>query len=236
MPPVNWKKLEITNIELEKIIDLNLVSTLALNISRVLLGFKAYRKSLLFAEGCSLFLIYLFSFSTNLIIFRHLGWLSNNTRGLLIVLASSSFISVLALVIFNYCLWKKAKQFRILATLLEKVKQYNNLVEDIKLFEEVKLIDDSIDFSENITIASNLKNGLILTKASLIKSIEIEEIINRDRRSVNNRYHLLANLESGLANLSSLSETNSADYQKLLLEAVEIGLSAHQEIRKSHIR
>ncbi|WP_319421721.1 hypothetical protein [Pleurocapsa sp. FMAR1] len=40
-------------------------------------------------------------------------------------------------------------------------------------------------------------------------------------------------MESGLINLGSLSQHNAQDYQQLLSEAIEIGLSVHQEIRKT---
>ncbi len=230
---VNWKELEISQPELEKLINFDLLSTWAVDVSRVLfLNLKAYQKSLLFIEGCSLFLISLFIFPINLIIFRNFNWLNNNISGLILVLETTAFISILILLILNYYLWLKAKQLKFFAILLEKVKQYNDLINNLKLVTELNLLTDKQTNTNNNKIAVELETALNLTKNSLIKSIELEKIINRDRHLANNRYQLLANLESGLINLGSLSQHNQ-DYQQLLSEAIEIGLSVHQEIRKT---
>ena len=229
---VNWKELEISQPELEKLVNFDLISTWAVDISRVLfLNLKAYQKSLLFIEGCSLFLISLFIFPINLIIFRNLDWLSNNISGFILVLETTAFISILILLILNYYLWLKAKRLKFIAILLEKIKQYNDLINNLKLATELNLFNDN-QINTNNKIAVELETALTLTKNSLIKSIELEKIINRDRHLANNRYQLLANLESGLINLGSLSQHNQ-DYQQLLSEAIEIGLSVHQEIRKT---
>ena len=231
---VNWKELEISQSELEEFINFDLLSIWAVDVSRVLcLNLKAYQKSLLLIEGCSLFLISLFVFPINLIIFRNFNWLNNNISGLILVLETTAFISILILLILNYYLWLKAKQLKVFAILLEKVKQYNNLIDSFKLATELNLLNKNQTNTNKNKIAVELETALNLTKNSLIKSIELEKIINRDRHLANNRYQLLANLESGLINLGSLSQHNSEDYQQLLSEAIEIGLSVHQEIRKT---
>jgi hypothetical protein len=61
-------------------------------------------------------------------------------------------------------------------------------------------------------------------------------VLNGDRHLATNRYQLLANLEFGLINLESFSPNESNDYQQLLTEVVEIGLSIHQEVRKTRIQ
>ena len=231
---VNWKELEISQLELAEIIDFDLLSTWAIDISRVLmLRLKEYQKSLLFAEGCSLFLIYLFVFPINLIVFRNFSWLSNNTSGLILILVSTALISVFTLLIFNYYLWRKAKKIKVFAILLEKVKQYNNLIDHLKLAGELNLLGENQTNINHQKTELELKKALTLTKNSLLRSIELEKIMNRDRHLANNRDLLLANLESALVRLNSISQDNSNNYQQLLSEAIEIGLSVHQEIRKS---
>lgn len=234
----SWESLYIDQAELEELLNFDLLSTWALDISRVVfLCQKRYRQSLLFTEGCSLFLVFLLLFPINLILFRKLGWLSNNTNGLILVLASTAFLSIFMVLILNYYLWVKAKQVKIFAVILEKVKQYNDLIEHLKLVAELDSIasqdkNSTID-NNNFQSAIELKTALALTKNSLIRSIELEKIINRDRYLANNRYQLLANLETNLVNLVSFPETDSNNYQQLLSEAIEIGLSVHQEIRKT---
>jgi hypothetical protein len=232
---VNWEELEISKVELEDLINFNLLSTWALDLCRVfLLHNRAYSRPLLFTEGCTLFLIYFCLFPLNLIIFRKLGWLSNNYQGLILILISSACLSCILIIITNFYLYNKAKQLKIFAVLLEKVKQYNNLISHFKLLAELNSISS---VSENDNIESSEKTELVkalkLTKYSLIKSIELEKVLHRDRHLATNRYQLLANLESGLINLDSLNQDESNDYQQLLSEAIEIGLSVHKEIRKT---
>ena len=99
------------------------------------------------------------------------------------------------------------------------------------------MLQDGV-ISESWSI-SELKTALNLTKNSLLKSIELETFLDHHQIKSNyasvsfkNRYQLLANLEHNLINLS-LPETDShQEYQQLLNEAVNIGLSVHQEMRK----
>ena len=136
----------------------------------------------------------------------------------------------------NYYLWHKAKQLKVLAILLEKVKQYNNLLANLKLVAKLNMINFNDSLNQEISNSiPELKNALELTKNSLIKSIELETMIYRDRHLINNRYQLLATLESGLVNLGSLSSNDANEYQKLISEAIAIGLSIHQEVRKTQI-
>lgn len=239
---VNWEELEISKAELETLINFDLLSTWAMNLSRVfLLRNKAYSQTLLFTEGGSLFLIYFGIFPLNLIIFRNLGWLSNNYQGLILVLLSTAILALLTISLFNIYLWQRAKRLKIFAILLEKVKQYNNLISHLKLFTELNSLNSSAETNSQSTEQLELKQALELTKNSLLKSIELEKILNRarlewaepNRQMANNRYQLLANLESGLINLESLLPEESNDYQQLLTEAITIGLSVHKEVRKT---
>lgn len=234
MMSVNWGNLEISQAELEELINFDLLSTWAIDLSRVLLLHnRKYVRSLLFTECCSLFLIFLLFFPINFILFRNFGWLSNNINGFIVVLVSTACLSLLLLLLLNFYLWKKARQLKIFAILLEKVKQYNDLIAHFKLFAELDSLSSMSKIQNNSQSEIELKQALGLTKNSLITSIELEKIINRDRHLVNNRDLLLANLESGLINLESLTQDESNDYQQLLAEVIEIGLSVHKEIRKT---
>ena len=151
-------------------------------------------------------------------------------------LVNHTFIQQRLLFLINYYLWHKAKQLKVLAILLEKVKQYNNLLANLKLVAKLNMINFNDSLNQEISNSiPELKNALELTKNSLIKSIELETMIYRDRHLINNRYQLLATLESGLVNLGSLSSNDANEYQKLISEAIAIGLSIHQEVRKTQI-
>lgn len=227
---VNWRKLEISPTQLEEILDFNLRSILAIEIGRVFFLKQREYKSLLMTQVGSLFLVCLLCFPIVLILFRNSSWLSNNTSGLIFSLAIAIIVSLLCSLIFNYFLWQRAKQLKIFVALLAKVKQYNELIDNLALISELDALSTSQpNQPENI---AELKTALDLTRNSLIKSIELEKIINRDRHLANNRYQLLANLESGLINLNALQAENT-DVQ-LFSEAINLGLSVHRELRKNH--
>ncbi len=231
---LNWNELEISESQLENLLNFNLISNWAINISQVfLLRKKIYSKSLLLTETSGFFLIYVLLFPITLIILRNSDFLSNNTKGFILVLLSTGFISLSILVIFNYYLWGKAKKLKILAKLLEKVNEYNNLIENLKLVKKLNNISSDDINLKNSPAEIELKSALKLTKNSLVKSIELEKIIKLDRNLSDNPYQLLANLESGLVNLSSFSSDNTDSYQQLLSQTIEIGLSVHQEMRKT---
>ncbi|MGL6343580.1 MAG: hypothetical protein ACRC80_31105 [Waterburya sp.] len=239
---VNWEKLEISQAELDELVNFDLLSTWAIDISRVfLLSQKTYYKSLLMTEAVYLFLILFLLFPINLIIFRNFNWLSNNISGLILVLIVTSFLAFLILLMLNYYLWGQAKRLKVFAILLEKVKQYNNLIDNLKLAAQLNSLGYDIPNTNNEQTKTELKTALNLTKNSLLKSIELEKILNRfqavnletKHQNTNNRYQLLANLESGLINLESLTQYDTDNYQQLLSEAIAIGLSVHQEIRKT---
>ncbi|BAZ46537.1 hypothetical protein NIES4102_35730 [Chondrocystis sp. NIES-4102] len=242
---VNWEKLKISEVELDKLIKLDLLSLWAIDLSYVfLLNRRIYRKSLLITESVCLCLMLFLLFPITLIVFRALNWLSNDFNGLILVLLITLLLSLGCLLIINYYLWDKAKKLKYTAILLDKIKQYNNLINNLKIITQLKLIDPFITKKDNQKIQQELETALNLTKTSLLKSIEIETIINRlgtinletNYKNANNRYQLLANLESGLVNLELLTQYDADDYQQLLSEVIEIGLSVHKEIRKTQIK
>lgn len=239
---VNWAELKISQSELDEIFELDILSTWAIDLGRVLILKKSeYRQSLLFTQGSILLTSLLFFCPINLIVFRNLSWLDNNFRGLILVFLSAGILSILLAILFNYYLWQKAKKLKVLATLLAKINQYNHLIDNLQLFAELNILSDqnasNLDNTRNILFnaqsETELKTALGLTRNSLIKSVELEKIINQNQQIKGDRYLLLANLENNLVNFVSLpQETSNDEYQQLLTEVVDIGLSVHQEIRK----
>jgi hypothetical protein len=236
---VNWEELKISQAELDEIFELDILSTWAIDLSRVLILKKSeYLQSLLFTEGSILLISLIFFCPINLIIFRNFGWLENDFGGLTLVLLSASILSILLGILFNYYLWHKATKLKVLANLLAKIYQYNRLIDNLQLFAELNDLttynpDNTRKNLYNSQSEVELKTALSLTRNSLIKSIELEKIINQNQQLKGDRYLLLANLENNLINFVSLPHDSSNDeYQQLLTEVVDIGLSVHQEIRK----
>lgn len=89
-----WNKLQIDRLELDELLELDVLSTWAITMVRVfMLRQKAYYLSFLLTEASFLFLILLLLFPLNLIVFRNLELLENNTSGFLLVLLSTIVLS-----------------------------------------------------------------------------------------------------------------------------------------------
>ncbi|MGD1920694.1 MAG: hypothetical protein ACFCAD_18515, partial [Pleurocapsa sp.] len=81
---------------------------------------------------------------------------------------------------------------------------------------------------------------LELTKTSLLNRVEFESFIYNNPH-VNqyssscytvDRYQLLSSLEHNLADLALSEIDSNSEYQEILNEAVNLGLSVHQEVKK----
>jgi hypothetical protein len=231
--PINWNDLKITQSELDNLLDLDFISTWAIELSRVFIlhKFKSI-KSLFVTEISALFLSLLLFVPLNLIFFRHWEVLENNTNGFVLVLAIAISFSILVLVVLNFYLWHRAKGFKSLALILEKINDYNDLIERLKFITEINNFN-CLKSSQNRLLNTEIKPALRLTKNSLINSAELEKFIQKNQQIRSDRYQIFANLEENLIQFLSLADqnTNSEDRQ-LLTEVIQIGLSVHQELRK----
>ena len=233
---INWGELTITQSELDNLWELDLFSSCAIDLNLLLiLRQRQYFKSFLFTEISVLFLGLVLFFPLNLIMFRNLAFLSNNTVGFLLILAIAIIFSAALLLLFNYYLWLRAKKLKSLTIVLDKVNQYNQLIDNLQIITQINHLNptDGRPNQQNLEISSEVKIALELTKVSLLKSIEIEKVIYSNQQITRDRYQLFANLEDNLIQFLSLPQNNSHnEYQQLLTEAIQIGLSVHQEVRK----
>lgn len=239
---INWNELKISQAEIDNIFELNIISSWAIALGKVfLLRQTEARQSLALMESSVLFLSLVFLFPLNLIIFRQLNLLNSNSSGLILVLACSISLSILLSIAFNYYLWQKAKKLKVLSKLLTKVAEHNRLIDNFQLLSDILQFKNCSQVNNQRSII-DLQTVFQLTKDSLIKGIELESLIHHRQTKPTNlsvytldRDRLLADLENNLINLS-LPETNSdREYRELLNEAVDIGLSIHQEMSKIQI-
>jgi hypothetical protein len=164
--------------------------------------------------------------------------LENNTNGFVLVLAIAILLSILILGFLNYYLWYRAKQIKSLAVILEKISDYNHLIAQLKFISKINNLNSSRSkenqfLDKNVNLSSEITTALKITKNSLIKSIELEEIIKQNKQIGSDRYQIFANLEENLIQVLSLADKNTnSEYQQLLTEVIQIGLSVHQELRK----
>lgn len=243
----DWEELKINRYELEKIFEPNLITSWAIALSGVLLlRYQKYNRSLLNLECSLLFISLLFCFPINLMFLRKLDLIVNSTSGLWIVIVNTIILSFVSLLAFNYYLWQKAKKLKLLAKLLKKVSDYNNLIDDIQVLANIDRLANKSMFSntEKNRNTDKFTTILELTKNSILNSIELEKLIYNRRETNENsfstltldRYRLLARLENNLVNVTLPEIDSNRDYREILNEAIDLGLSVHQEIAKIDVK
>mgnify|MGYP001794648463 CR=1 FL=1 len=242
-----WEKLKINQDELNSVFEPNIITNWAIALCQVLLlQQKKYLPTLLLTESSLLFIGFLFCFPLNLIFLRKMELIANNSQGLLIIILITILLSGFILFIFNFYLWQKAKRIKLLSRLLEKIADYNNLINNFQLLAKInRLSSQNIDIAKNqitnnLQAIDELKEVLELTKTSLLNSVELESFIYNNPQVKQNssscytvdRYQLLSSLEHNLADLALSEIDSNSEYQEILNEAVNLGLSVHQEVKK----
>ncbi|MEL6440414.1 MAG: hypothetical protein AAFQ80_14295 [Cyanobacteria bacterium J06621_8] len=232
----SWKELIISREELEQKFTPSMISHWAIALATgLILGESQALSTVCKLEGSCLFLSFIFNFPLVLILNRNSNLFSNNVQGLVITLAIALSLSALYLIIFNYYLWQRAKQLKLLSALLIKVRRYNQLVTSFQLLTEIHTLrshPSSLDQKSLI----ELQRALNLTKNSLLKSIELENHLYFHNSSNTNIPHnpvqLLADLEDNLATIITPTAERDSEYHELLNEAIDLGVSLHQEVQK----
>ena len=179
--PVNWDKVTISQSELDNLLPATLFYNWAIDLCRVLiLRKKKYWQLLLRTEAAILFLEIILLLPLTLIIFRNIGIVSNNSYGLIMIIFSSIAIALFLLLLVNYWLWHKAKRLKTIAIILEKVKDFNHLIETFQTLTYLS----SFDNLENQDLPSIQVSGENLLNNSAKSSLDIEDILLTTRTSL----------------------------------------------------
>ena len=139
-------------------------------------------------------------------------------------------LSLAITVAWNVYKWVKAKPLATLASLLDEVEKYHEVIQ-------------ALDIIDRLTAAGNLQANLInrgdaiealkITRESLVCALKTERILRENQKFIARRYELFANIESNLVALMAVDVSDRAtEYGRLLNEALEIGMSVHKEVRK----
>ncbi|MEM9271985.1 MAG: hypothetical protein AAGA80_03325 [Cyanobacteria bacterium P01_F01_bin.143] len=137
---------------------------------------------------------------------------------------------------------------KTIAIILEKVKDFNSLINTLKTLTELSSFSDfSIQDSDESSIklsgnnlrtsspelSLNMEDILITTRTSLLQSIQSYNTLYLKTNNKRNISQLFANLENKLIHFISLpSENSSKEYQQTLEEIINLGLTVHQELKK----
>jgi hypothetical protein len=228
------ENLRIDRQEIDRIIDLDLISNLAIDLYRAVV-IRDYRH--IFSVGLTAVAIFVLSFiliiPLSSIVLKRAGDLVDNTTGFTKLLFIVIGITLLLLFITNFYLWKKSIKLKSLAILIDKLDKYNQLIEKLIVIDKIQSLQKS-DRQENYqNNCHSIVEALTITKESLINALRIEKLIRHHQNLTSNRYELLTELENNLVALMSFEpDVQINEYENILNEVLQLGLGIHKEMRK----
>jgi hypothetical protein len=232
---LNWEHLKIKQSEIEDILECNLFDNLAIEMANLLILHQGKNKlSFLLTEATLGFLGTLFLVPINLLVGQK--WLSSNNQfqSFALAICLALIFALAFLLTLNLFLWKQAQKIKNIAAILEKITRYNHLIQNFQLltkFNNLSTIANAHKSQSN----TDMVTALQITKESLLKSLELENLVLHNQQlQSQQRYQLLNSLEDDLVQFMSQSnQQNTTEYQQLLAEVMTIGLSVHQELRQN---
>ncbi len=124
-------------------------------------------------------------------------------------------------------------RFKSLMHLLDEVDRFNDVIQAVATLDSLEhLSSDRGEILHSHQRASILE-ALRMTRDSLVSGLLTEKILRENRGLLARRQDLLANIETNLSALKTLEVNQQAtEYATLLSEALQIGVSVHQEVQR----
>jgi hypothetical protein len=229
--PFKLEALKIERTEIERLIDLNFIDSLALDLAMLLIKLN-------FKNICLLSLNIFLTFTTVAIIVLSVALLGFRDRLIATSdrVASNSLLLIVLIIgilvvtfSWHFYLWQKAKKLKILATLLNKLEKYNDVIKSLILIEELKTAQNL----NQILLSEELLPFLELVRETLIKALNLENLLRKHQQLVNNCDELFASLDDNLTTLMVFEPNDRlSEYGNLVGDALQIGMSVHREIKK----
>jgi hypothetical protein len=122
--------------------------------------------------------------------------------------------------------WRRNK-LTALGGLLDDVDRYNAVIQAINIYDQ---IESAISTQINLTDREKLVEALKITRDDLVHALRAERIMRENQKIIAaNPEFFSTNLQA----LKALQVTNQAsEYGRLLNEALQIGVSVQEEMRK----
>lgn len=231
----NLGELEIQKHQLDKMLELGVTDTIALEAYR---GF-AFRRwsqiiSFLLNQIFFLGMILIFLMPVSLMVLNNLGKISNSKNNTILVVSLITLIAFGCLLLVDIWLWRRLKYVASTARLLEEIDNYNRAIKTIVMLDEIEAARrlQPIDAATNANDRQEVLAALQVTRDSLIGALMAEKIIRNNQNLISSRYQLFAELEQNLATLMTFDTGDQkSEYGRLLDEALKIGINVHKEIR-----
>ncbi|NEQ55787.1 MAG: hypothetical protein F6K11_37750 [Leptolyngbya sp. SIO3F4] len=227
MSRVNLDNLRITNRDLDELTGLD-ISDLSMGWGTRLSVFQRARLrwSWLINQALVLVVALMLWLPLCLIVGRNTGQGLSLFMGLGVVVAIATTVAYGGFGIY------KGRQLKVLSHLLDEVDRFNEMIKAVEILEELRQADHS---SRHLSLDNPeaVKEALHLTRESLVCGLMSDKIMRKHQRFIARRHELFASIETNLSSLQTLQASEMAgDYGQLLNEALQVGTSVHQELRR----
>lgn len=125
-------------------------------------------------------------------------------------------------------------RFKSLMHLLDEVDRFNDVLHAVSTLDSLEeLSRDDRETVQNANQRASVLEALRMTRDSLVSGLLTEKILRENRGLLARRQDLLTNIETNLSALKTLEVNQQAtEYATLLSEALQIGVSVHQEVQR----
>ncbi len=175
-------------------------------------------------------LLVAFTLPVSLAILTHSGTGISQLSSVIQFLGVSLGLALLVMLGWNAYMWLAGKRLRGLMELLDEIDRYHEVLAAIAVLDQLESVrQDQIRLSDRLEVLE----ALHLTRDSLIAGLTTERILRQNRGLLARRHALLDSIETNLTALKSLEVKHQAqEYAQILNQALEIGMTVHQEMQK----
>lgn len=225
-------KLKIASEELDNLVDLDIISAIAVDAYGALF-LKNYRKiiALLVNELFVILLVLIVTLPAIILWLRSVGHTSLSLVWLLLLILGSSFAAIFGI---NYYFWQQVKKIGNLAKLLDDIDKYNQVIQNIEMLHNLEAARKK-SFAQEPSDRKVIIEALKKIKANLLAALKVEKIIRKNQQIGFNQYELLSQIEDNFTDLLLIEHSHDSDqYEQLLDEALQISISVQKEVKKLH--
>lgn len=147
------------------------------------------------------------------------------------IIGSSSYTAIALLIVVPIIvaavrlLWRKKTCPEVLTNLLDDVDKYHAVIKAIDINDQLETDGIGVSLSDRTMVIEALQ----LTREDLVRAIKTERILRDNKDSIATNPEINNNLKALTAIQVS---TQASEYGRILNEALQIGISVQQEMRK----
>ena len=142
-------------------------------------------------------------------------------------------IAIALLLAWNLYMKWQGKHLRSLMRLLDEVDRYEDMLSAIAVLDRLETVNIERNLNSALQNRSEILEAIHLTRDNLIAGLTTEKILRENRGLLARQQDLLASIETNLSLVRSLEVKHQADeYGQFLNEALQIGISVHQEVQR----